>query len=420
MITEKEYRYCLCNVPGFGAKKISELLRYFGSAEAVWKCNEASLMAAMEQISEERSIFRISDVEQICNAGSYLNLTIEKYHKLKERGIRFITPQDLIYPERLKSLYDMPQGLYVIGTVPKHDKPSAAIVGARNCSHYGEEMASALARELCSRGVDIISGMALGIDGAAHRAVLGEIQARKADKSGVELGATYAILGCGVDVCYPRTNMDIYRQLIYSYEYSCTQQEVERYDGKKSFEYESGSCHMRENSSAMGGVLSEFPPGTQPMASNFPMRNRIISGLADIVIVVEARFRSGSLITADQALEQGRDVYAVPGRVTDPLSRGCNELIGQGAGIICDPVEFAEKLFPERNNYASKRKKNKIALALSEEKVYSCLDFSPTHLSTIVRLTGFSAKDTVSILIQLQMKNLIMETSKNYYALKFR
>lgn len=419
MATEKEYRYWLCNIPGLGARKISELLRYFGSAESVWKSDELSLRKAMEQASEEHRVFKKTDLTQVCNHMAGLDSAIKEYHKMEERGIRFIIPQDSMYPERLKSLYDMPQGLYMAGDIPGKGRPAVAIVGARNCSHYGEEMAFVLARELCSRGVDIVSGMALGIDGAAHRGALTVIGTKKTVKfvnqtvmaetykqknnsaidsdigsaSGIDFGATYAVLGCGVDICYPRTNGDIFRQL-------------SRMEGDQF-------CRS-------GGLISEFPPGTQPAASNFPMRNRIISGLADIVIVVEARFRSGSLITADQALEQGRDVYAIPGRVTDPLSRGCNELIRQGAGIITDPVDFAEKNFPKRDSCAAKRKKNKIALALSEEKVYSCLDFSPTHLGTIVTLTGFSAQDTVGILMQLTMKGLVVETSKNYYALKFR
>lgn len=412
MITEKEYRFWLCNVPGLGARKIAELLRYFGSAEAVWKSDEVCLIKAMEQISEDHNnIFRRSDVMQICTAGACLDSAIEKYHKLEKKGIRFITPQDSSYPERLKNLYDFPQGLYVSGETPQRDRPSAAIVGARNCSHYGEEMAFILARELSNRGVDIISGMALGIDGAAHRGALAA--------TGADCGGTYAVLGSGVDICYPRTNADIYERL------SGKEKGKEQHGSRgcrtsPGSQCENDSQRVRETSFGEGGLISEFSAGVQPVASNFPMRNRIISGLADMVIVVEARLRSGSLITADQALEQGRDVYAVPGRVTDPLSRGCNELIGQGAGIIIDPVEFAEKNFSKRDNRVSKRRKNKIALALSEEKVYSCLDFSPTHLGTIVNLTGFSTQDTVSILMQLMMKELITETSKNYYALKFR
>ncbi len=376
--TEREYRYWLCNIPRFGARKIAKLLEYFGSAQEVWGSTEDSLKKAMEELSSERKLFGEEDFKILLEAKKNEEDAVKSYHKLREEGIRFITPDDRCYPERLRTLYDMPQGLYLRGELPKEAsmRPAAAIVGARNCSHYGEEMAFALALELARRGVQIISGMALGIDGAAHRGAL---------KAG---GKTYAVLGSGVDVCYPRTNQDIYRQLTAV----------------------PGS----------GGALSEFAVGTAPFASNFPMRNRIISGLADLVIVVEARFRSGSLITADQALEQGRDVYVVPGRVTDSLSRGCNELINQGAGIITDPVEFAEKHFSNQVSYEPKCKKNKILLALSEEKVYSCLDFSPTHLSIIIDRTGFSMQETVSILMQLMMKGLVKETSKNYYALKFR
>lgn len=386
MITEKEYRYWLCNIPGFGARKIADLLQKFGSAENIWKSSETDIVKAMEEY-EERRLFGKADVVLFCEARKNLEGMIESYHKLQQRGIRFITPQDTVYPERLKSLYDMPQGLYVRGDIPENHRPAAAIVGARNCTHYGEELSFILSRELCSRGVDIISGMALGIDGQAHRGAIAVRQKMTEGKSGQqadcsETGSTYAVLGCGVDVCYPRTNSDIYQQ--------------------------------------MNGIISEFSPGTQPLASHFPMRNRIISGLADIVIVVEARFRSGSLITADQALEQGREVYAVPGRVTDPLSRGCNELLRQGAGMITDPIEFVDTLYPKRDKNMQNCKKNKIALALSEEKVYSCLDFNPTHLGTIINLTGFSTQDTVSVLMQLMMKELVIETSKNYYALKFR
>lgn len=445
-ITEKEYRYWLCNIPGIGARKIAELLHYFGSGEEIWKSTEEALKTAMNQVSEGKILFRKEDFTSLQGAKETLSAAADAYHKLEEKGIRFITPDDRWYPERLRNLYDMPQGLYISGEIPgeKQERPTVAIVGARNCSHYGEEMAFTLARELCIRGVDIISGMALGIDGAAHRGALKAIETVRGTARGraetvrgqtenayygkyqsyerepsylkeslslkensrlreslndnldnnlddglnEDVGKTYAVLGSGVDICYPRTNWDIYHQL--------------------------------STGSDKGGILSEFPPQTAPVAPNFPMRNRIISGLADMVIVIEARFRSGSLITADQALEQGRDVYAVPGRITDPLSRGCNELIRQGAGIITDPVEFAEKYFSKQDSCAPKCKKNKIALALSEEKVYSCLDFSPTHLSIIVDRTGFSMQETVSVLMQLMMKGLVTETSKNYYALKFR
>ncbi|MDO5410964.1 MAG: DNA-processing protein DprA [Lachnospiraceae bacterium] len=403
LAAEKEYRYWLCNLPGFGARKIATLLHWFGSAEEVWKSSRESFGKLVGETETSNRSFREADMIRLLDAKPKLEFFIEDYHKLKEKGIRFITPADSEYPERLRHLYDMPQSLYVKGNLPADEIPSAAIVGARSCSHYGEELSSVLAGELCSRGVNIISGMALGIDGAAHRGAI-EAERRGCVKGCTEdCGGTYAVLGCGVDVCYPRNHYDIYQYL----------------GGKSGLrEAEDESAALRQPKK--GGLLSEFPPGTQPYASNFPMRNRIISGLADMVIVVEARFRSGSLITADQALEQGRDVYAVPGRVTDPLSRGCNELIRQGAEIITDPVEFARNKFPKQDKINHNCKKSEIALALSEEKVYSCLDFNPMYLGTIVNLTGFSAQDTACILMQLMMKELVVETSKNYYALKFR
>ena len=413
MMQEKEYRYWLCNVAGMGARKIASLLQYFGSAQEVWSCREILLMAAMKELTEtfyhgegQGARFQKADLERLCQARQDLEQAVENYHNLEKQGIGFITPEDPAYPKRLNSLYDMPQGLYIKGEVPSCLRPAMAIVGARNCSHYGRELAFYIAKELCDRGVDIISGMAMGIDGAAHRGALAvcapgnrkeevcsEALSGKEEEDRLETGErteegpgrTYGVLGSGVDVCYPRCNRDIYEILPQA-----------------------------------GGLLSEYPLGTGPYASNFPLRNRLISGLADGVIVIEARFRSGSLITADQALEQGRDVYAIPGRVTDPLSRGCNELIRQGAEIITDPVEFINNKFSKQDKKILNGRKNKITLALSEEKVYSCLDFSPKHIGAIVNQTGLSAQDIINILMYLKKFDLVVETTKNYYALKFR
>ena len=202
-----------------------------------------------------------------------------------------------MYPARFEGLSNMPEELYVMGSLPDENAPAVAIVGARMCSRYGHNIAFTFGKKLAEHGVSVISGMALGIDGAAQEGAL----------SGG--GKTYAVLGCGVDVCYPRSNKMLYDRI------------PER-----------------------GGILSEFPPGTQPLPYNFPLRNRLISALADVVIVVEARKKSGSLITVDYALEQGRSVYAVPGRVGDALSDGCNYLIAQGAGIAWSVEAIIEEL----------------------------------------------------------------------------
>ena len=197
----------------------------------------------------------------------------EEYYCLAEKGIRFITHLDPDYPSRLLSMYDFPVALYVKGDLPKEDEPVAAIIGARECSAYGRQTAEHMAKELAEAGVTIISGLARGIDGAGHKGAL---------DGG---GKTFAVLGCGVNICYPRSNYSLYTQI-----------------------------------GEQGGLISEYPPDTPPLARNFPMRNRIISGLSDAVLVIEARKKSGSLITAQTGLDQGKDIYAVPGRITDSFS----------------------------------------------------------------------------------------------------
>lgn len=204
--------------------------------------------------------------------------------KQENKGIYTIEKGKKGYPGRLETLEGMPEKLYVIGGLPQDDRPSLAIVGARNCSAYGKNMAFEYARAMRQSGVQIVSGMARGIDSAAHAGAL------------AGGGISYAVLGCGVDICYPSASRKIYEEM-----------------------------------KLRGGILSEYEPGDAPLAWHFPMRNRLISGLADGVLVIEAKERSGSLITADLALEQGRTVFALPGRVGDLLSEGCNRLIYQGA-----------------------------------------------------------------------------------------
>lgn len=212
-------------------------------------------------------------------------------------GIRMLRLQDEEYPERLREIPHPPKELYVLGEIPKERIPTVAIIGARDCSEYGSYVATVLGAAMGHSGVQVVSGMARGIDGIGQEAAL---------DAG---GSTYAVLGCGVDVCYPAKNRPLYEKL------------------------QTG-----------GGILSEYPPGTPPLPGYFPARNRIVSGLADAVVVVEAREKSGTLITVDMALEQGREVYVVPGRVTDPLSKGCNRLMKLGAGILLNTEDFVEEL----------------------------------------------------------------------------
>ncbi len=201
------------------------------------------------------------------------------------------------YPLQLLSYERMPEELYVIGKFPDPERPAVAIVGARKCSYYGWQEAFRFGEVLAAEGVQIISGMALGCDAAGHAGAL---------KAG---GSTFAVLGCGADVCYPLSNRNIYEQI-----------------------------------PASGGIISEYEPGEPAVGWHFPIRNRIISAFADIVLVAEARKKSGSLITVEYALEQGKSVYAIPGRNRDPFSAGSNQLIAQGAGIAASPELLLEEL----------------------------------------------------------------------------
>ena len=218
--------------------------------------------------------------------------------ELARAGIGFVSALEEGFPEKLREIPDPPFGIYYKGSMPLENEPAAAIIGARLASGYGREQARRFGRRIGARGISVISGMARGIDGIAQKAAL---------DAG---GRSYAVLGCGVDICYPEENRELYERL---------QQQ--------------------------GGVLSEYPPGMQPIAKLFPPRNRIISGLSDLVLVIEARKRSGTLITVDMALEQGREVYALPGRVSDALSDGCNRLIRQGAGPATCPEDILEFFF---------------------------------------------------------------------------
>ena len=278
--------------------------------------------------------------------------------------------EDVSYPERLREWKDMPSALWYVGRLPEAHRPAVAIVGARRSTTYGNETARYFARELAAAGVQIISGLAWGIDTAAHTGAL---------EGG---GETYAVMGCGVDVCYPAGNRKLYDWILQE---------------------------------KRGGIISEQEPGRPPLAGFFPARNRIISGLADLVLVVEAREKSGSLITADQALEQGKDVYVVPGRITDELSRGCLNLLKQGAGLADSPETLLEALHVTKNGRCKNSKDGKVLLAKDENIVYSWIRLQPVSLDELVKKTGFPAAKVLQTLVLLQLGGYIREIRKNEY-----
>lgn len=359
-LQEKVYLYWLCQVPTLGAVTIRNLWEYCRSFSAIYNIEETEL--------EQVGLLRTDQIASIKAWKGYFQQCMEDYQQLAERNIRFITPLDEEYPKRLLELYDYPMGLYVKGQLPKDHLSSVAIVGARGCSAYGRQIAEEFGRALAQEQVQVISGLASGIDGAAHKGAL---------RTG---NPTFGVLGCGVNICYPSSNYHLFEAMV--------------------------DC---------GGVVSEFSPGEKPRPGHFPMRNRIISGLSDLVVVVEARERSGSLITAELGLEQGREVYAVPGRVTDALSMGCNRLIEQGAGVALSPGVILECLGLKHEKKLIVHEKNVNGLAKKEKMVYSCLDLNPKHLDEIASASGLDINECMGILFGLELAGYVVQAAGNYY-----
>ncbi len=284
--------------------------------------------------------------------------------------IRITTVGDPDYP-RVLSLYPgMPEKLYYLGNLPDPEKRSAAIVGARACSAYGRDQARGFAADLARNGVQIISGMALGIDSHAHEGCL---------SAG---GKTFAVLGNGVDICYPRTNRSLYRRIL-----------------------ESG-----------GGILSEFPPGTEAAPYHFPLRNRIISALSDLVLIVEARAKSGSLITAQYALEQGKDIFAVPGRLNDPLSAGCLSLIRKGAGAALSPSQLLQELgFSADEKGEPAAPPSTSDLTPTARKILHYLSSDPKTLEEIVTASRLPLGEVFKGLLELELKSFTRQSVPGLY-----
>ncbi|MCD8118122.1 MAG: DNA-processing protein DprA [Lachnospiraceae bacterium] len=298
-MTEKEYWYWLCNIPEMWQAKIAKLMKIFHTPQALYEASAETIRKRTDLSDAE--IERITEAKKKHREG-------EELAALSRRGIRFVCLSDADYPERLRQLYDHPYGLYVRGELPDDRLPTAAIVGARACTGYGRQMTERLAKSLAGHGIQTVSGLARGIDSSCHIGTL------------AGGGKTFGILGCGIDVCYPPENLELF-----------------------------------EECAAHGGIISEYPPGTQPVGWQFPHRNRLISGLADKVIVMEAKEKSGALITVDFALEQGKDVFALPGRVTDPCSKGCNRLIRQGAMLLTDTDDILAEFTGEVGEKARER-----------------------------------------------------------------
>lgn len=279
--------------------------------------------------------------------------------RLADDGIALLSLVDDGYPALLSEIADPPPLLYYRGRLELLERPSIAVVGSRRPSHSGERDAEEFARALAELGFSVVSGLALGVDGAAHRGAL-SVQ-----------GDTVAVLGCGVDVCYPRSHRVLYQQL-----------------------------------GEQGLLLSEFAPGSPPLRHQFPKRNRIISGLSLGVLVVEAAERSGSLITAREALEQNREVFALPGSIHNPASRGCNALIRQGAQLVETVGDILDALSGWSLNIDGEAAVAESAeqISVPESAVYPLLGFEPCSLESLAQQSGLAPVELLRELGRLELE----------------
>lgn len=366
---------------------LHEIVQHYGGAKAFYQASDYSTLPkrtanTIIRIKQDPAVYQYWENyvrwsrEDCMENTEALQMSDQRSVQLHERFIPCTSPD---YPKELLQLPDYPYGIYIEGRLPGEyagdetkASPRVAIVGARNCTTYGRELAYRFAKELAMNGCMVISGLASGIDGAAHQGCL--------DGNGYTLG----ILGSGIHTIYPRENYRLYRDM-----------------------------------ADRGGILSEYPPELKPLSHLFPRRNRLISMLADYVLVVEARKKSGSLITVDYALEQGKAVGAVPGRPCDDLSEGCNYLIRQGAACIVDTEDILEEFFDSIRLQDMKHEAMKVNLSLGlapkEKKVYSVLRLEPQFLDDIIAALDLPVWETISILSELEVKGVIKQDPHQFY-----
>ena len=353
----------LALVPNLGARTAGKLLREFGGPDGVFSASLTSLEgmrlpAAVAQAIHSKEPLREAEKELAA---------------VRKDGCRLLHWDEAEYPRLLRETYDPPPLLYVRGNAELLAKHAISMVGTRRPTPYGNQMAERLARELAERGLVVVSGMARGIDSSSHKGALAAVR-----------GQTVAVLGTGLDVVYPKENRKLYAQI------------AER-----------------------GAVISEFALGTQPFPQNFPIRNRIIAGMALGTVVVEGPQYSGSLITARLAMEMSREVYGVPGNVTQPPSFAPNQLIKQGAKLVTGwedvveelPTEIRAQLFPvEATTIEQRASLFAEALAPVERALYELLSADQArHVDEIVELSGLNSSAVLATLFDLEMKGIVRQ-----------
>lgn len=356
-LVEKSLWVSLGNIRGIGSQTFCQLLKAFGDPERVYA---ASFSQLTEIVSEQIATEITKGVEQATLAPTLHWLSLTNNH--------LVTLADTQYPQALLEITDPPPFLYAKGNLALLNQPSIAIVGSRNASIQGEKNAEAFAQGLCQHGLCVVSGLALGIDGAAHRGAL------------KENGATIAVVGTGLDIVYPAKHRDLAHQII------------------------------EKN----GLIISEFPIGTPSKPQNFPKRNRIISGLSLGCLVVEANLQSGSQITARLSAEQGREVFAIPGSIHSPMAKGCHQLIKQGAKLVDDLRDIIDELGLEK--ISSQITQSAINNNASDNpNPLDLIGFEPTSLETIVHTSGMTVSEASAMLMMLELEGKVASLAGGLY-----
>jgi len=355
-MTPRQAYIALNMMDGLGPVRVRALVEALGGPQGVFEADEEALLRA-EGVGPRLAA-------SIIDQRAALDPDAEE-GKATKSDARILTPLDEAYPERLKTIHDPPLALYVRGTLEPRDRHAIAVVGSRRSTHYGNTVADRLSYQLAKVGFTVVSGLARGIDEAAHRGAL---------KGG---GRTLAVLGSGLDRLYPPE-----------------------------------SEALAEEISGHGAVISEFCMGREPDRTTFPYRNRIVSGISEGVLVVEAGFKSGALHTADSALDQGRSVFAVPGRIDSQASKGTHQLLKAGARLVTgvdDIVEEFETLFPpaKKAEADARAPRPELSLTAEEEQIVGQLIGTAMDVDGLARAAGLTAAQISSVLIGLEMKRVV-------------
>jgi DNA processing protein len=347
------------SIPGIGRVRLTQLENHFGNLENAWKASPGELKragldsVALRAITQWRP--RVSPEAEM--------------EKVDHYGVRVVTCNDTSYPSRLKEIYDYPPVLYIRGSLLPEEEWCLAVVGTRRASVYGKQVTEEIVSDLAQSKITIVSGLAKGIDTTAHQSAL--------DAGGRSL----AVFACGLDIVYPSENAKLARRII-----------------------------------EQGALISEYPLGTRPRAENFPRRNRILSGLSLGVLVTEAGDTSGALITARMALEQNREVFAIPGSILSPASRGTNHLIQEGAKLVRDYTDILEEL-----NLTAVARQMEMREILPESDTESLLlkqlSAEPTHIDEVCQSSKLPAATVSSTLAMMELKGLVKQVGTMNYVL---